>query len=572
MLINKIWNLLNNKQKKIFFSLAIFNLVILVLEVASLSAVFPIIHSLNNEQNFFDKFDKLQHLKSFVENSSYHPTVIFMFILTIIIIIKNLLLTVFNYLECKFIFVTQENISVSLFSNLISKDYNFHLNINSADLITRIRVDGILIRDSINALHVFVKSIIFLIGIFSFLIYVEPLGFLFAGTIFIILGSLFYKITSKKMAELGQTRQTMEINRTKKLQESFGGIKEIKTYLKKKLFLVSYKSLTENIAKSYYIRDFTAKLPKVFLETLVIIIITLLTYISLMNQKESIDIIVILGVFSLTAIKSLPHMSSLLSAMNTIKFSKSPISYYGSLLNNKETSSDKNIGDKINFNSKIELKKIWYKYPDKKEYIFEDTSIQINKGDKVLIRGATGSGKSTLIDLILGFQRPETGEILIDNKIQFLDEKNWLSNISYVPQAIYMFDASIKYNITLNEDDKSFDEQLFINALKSSDLLAFINSLPDKENTFVGETGLNISGGQKQRIGIARALYKNSNIIILDESTNALDDQTESRILNDLKGKKNKTIIFISHKSNELDFNKQFYLKNKKITEQNNLN
>ena len=128
-----------------------------------------------------------------------------------------------------------------------------------------------------------------------------------------------------------------------------------------------------------------------------------------------------------------------------------------------------------------------------------------------------------------------------------------------------MFDASIKYNITLNENDEEFDQTLFNQALKVADLENFVNSLPSKENTFVGETGLNISGGQKQRIGIARALYKNSNIIILDESTNALDVQTELKVINNLKNKKDKTIILISHKSDIIQFDKIYNLENKKV-------
>ncbi len=566
-MINKIWKLLGKNQKKTFFSLVVFNVFILVLEVASLSAIFPVIYSLSNEQNLFDKFEKLYFLKSYIEGSQYHSTLIFLFILTVIIVFKNFLLTIFNFLESKFIFLTQEKISVSLFSNLISKDYNFHLNINSADLITRIKADGLLIRDSIYGLHVFVKSIIFLTGIFTFLIFVEPIGFFVTGSIFLVLGSIFYRITSTKISEFGKIRQTMEIKRTKKLQESFGGIKEIKSYLKQKIFLSSYENLADKIAKSYYLRDFIGTLPKVFLETLIVLIITLLTYISLSNQKDSIDIIVVLGVFSLTAIKALPHMSSLLSSINTFKFSKLPISYYDNLLRNQKVEHVTNKEDNIHFNESIELRKISYKYPDKDELVFKDSSIIINKGEKILIKGKTGSGKSTLIDLILGFQNPMSGEIIVDGKIVSLTEKNWLKNISYVPQSIYMFDDSIKYNITLSGNE-NFNKDLFKEALKAADLVNFINSLPEKENTFVGETGLNISGGQKQRIGIARALYKNSNIIILDESTNALDDQTETAILNSLKNKKDKTIIFISHKTKELNFDKQFYLLDKKIIKQ----
>lgn len=571
-MINKIWKLLGNEQRKTLFYLVFFSLIVLVFELASLSAIFPIIHSLSGESSLFEKFEELKFLRSYLDNNQYHLSVVFMLILAVIIIIKNILLTIFNYFESKFIYVTQEIISISLFSNLINKDYNFHLKVNSADLITRIRTDGLLIRDSIYALHISIKSIIFLLGMFSFLIFVEPFGFLVTGSIFFILGFIFYKITAKKISDYGKVRQKMEINRTKKLQESFGGIKEIKSYLKQELFLNNYENLADKIARSYYLREFIGKLPQAFLETLIVLIITLLTYISLNNQRDSVDIIVVLGVFALTSVKSLPHMSALLKSINTFKFSRLPISYYENLLSKSNESEEIKKSARINFKKSIELKNIFYKYPDKDQYVFEDASIKINKGDKILIKGKTGSGKSTLIDIILGFQKPISGKIIVDGKEMFLSENNWLKNISYVPQSIYMFDESIKHNIILNNNNESFNNDLFHQSLESADLLQFVNSLPEKENTFVGETGLNISGGQKQRIGIARALYKNSDIIILDESTNALDDQTERNILDYLKKKKDKTIIFISHKNYNFNFDKQYYLEDKKIFKDNNIN
>ena len=460
---------------------------------------------------------------------------------------------------------TQEKISKRLFSNLINKDYAFHLKNNSADLITRIRTDSVVIRESIYALFNLIQSIIFISGIMFFLIFLEPLGFSITSATFLILGSLFYKFTSKKTSEIGRIRQEHEIARTKKLQESFSGIKEIKTFLLKNLFIKDYANIANTVAKSYAIRGLIVKLPKVFLETLVLVVIIILTLILFEGTSDKPKVFALLSVFAIAAIKIIPHVYSVLNALNIFKFSSKPIDYYKQNLIEKEKNFSLEEAPNLKFKDKIIFKNVYFKYPEKNYNALENLNFEINKGDKIFLKGPTGAGKSTLIDLILGLQNVTSGEIIIDNKNIKKLSNNWLSNISYVPQSIYLFDDTIKNNVTLGEDDKDFNERRFFECLKAAELSDFVNSLPNNENSIIGEVGSKISGGQKQRIGIARALYKKSEIMILDEATNALDKITESKVFKNLGKLIDKTFLIIHHEGTSKNFDAQILeIKDKK--------
>ena len=174
----------------------------------------------------------LELIDNFASSNNIHPAILFLSILILILIIKNTSLAIYNFLESKFIFSTQENLSLKLFKNFIYKNYTYHLSQNSADLVTRIKTDGIQIREVISSVQNLLQGSVFLISIFIFLLFIDPLSFLFVATTFGLLSSFFLKLTNKKVSELGKQRQELEIDRSKKLQESFSGIKEIKIFLK----------------------------------------------------------------------------------------------------------------------------------------------------------------------------------------------------------------------------------------------------------------------------------------------------------------------------------------------------
>tara|TARA_B100001248_G_scaffold262240_1_gene256919 strand:- start:7380 stop:9101 length:1722 start_codon:yes stop_codon:yes gene_type:complete len=571
MILKNFWILLDLKLKKKFIFLFFFNIYITILELVSLSSIFPIIYSLNNKNSFYEKFEILKIIDNFANSYNIHPSILFLSILILILILKNTSLAIYNFLESKFIFSTQENLSLKLFKNFIYKNYTFHLSQNSADLVTRIKTDGIQIIDVIISIQNLLQGSVFLLSIFTFLLFIDPLSFLFVTITFGLLSSLFLKLTNKKVVELGKQRQALEIDRSKKLQESFSGIKEIKVFLKEKLIITDYSKLANSISKVYYLRYFINRVPRVIMEILIVIIISLMTIFLLNNSRDGLEIIAILSVFSLAAIKALPYTSKLMSSFNSIKFSGQVINFYKDNLSENDKSinflKDPSL-DFENLNTVI-FDKISFSYSNNNKKIFENLSLKINKGDKIAIKGQTGSGKSTFVDLLMGLQKPTRGIIKIEKKEFKALPDLWLKNFNYVPQSIYLFDTTIKENIILDPNPKNFNENLFLNSIKISEIFDFIQSLPKKENTLVGEVGSLLSGGQKQRIGIARALYRNSNIIIFDEATNALDLKTENKIYENINNKlSNKTFIIINHREmDKTQIKRKLFLKNFNLQE-----
>lgn len=564
--ISDIWSLMNSGEQKKFIFLMIFGFFILFLEILSIGSIFPVIYSIN-DPDFYKKFNFLESL-TFIDFKNRINFSIFIFsCLIFLILFKNIILTIFYWLESKFIINIQETISKILFSKLINEKYTFHLENNTADLITRVRTDNIIVRDAISSLFNLFQSLIFIFGILLFLMIIEPLGFTITSSIFLFTGSIFYLLTSKKNKQIGEQRQILEIARTKRLQESFSGIKEIKIFLKHYLFINEYEKLSKKIVEPYHLRVFLSKLPRLFSEVLIVLIVVILIFFLYLNNFATTKIIALLSVFGVSAIKIIPHLNSVLNSLNTIKFSKDPIEYYKKYINYSKVSSAKAIKiQSINLHQNFELKNAYFKYPGKNEYVLEKINLEIKKNEKIIIKGETGSGKSTLIDIILGLQNPTSGEIFIDSKKVNNLNFNWYNNFSYIPQSIYLFDDTIKNNIILDNNEDKFNEKYFKYCLEISQLSSFINRLPQKENTVIGETGSNISGGQRQRIGIARALYKDSKILILDEATNALDLQTEKKIYESISKIDGKTLIIVNHRDILGKFNyKVLKIQNKKI-------
>ncbi len=374
---------------------------------------------------------------------------------------------------------------------------------------------------------------------------------------------LFLYFLKKKFKSLGIEKQIVETSRSKSLQESFDAIREIKISKLELIFTNAYNLISTRLKFNFAGTSFLRTLPRVFFEILAItILVSIIYFIFFMTNFEISNVLPVLGVFTGAALKVLPSANRLISSFNSIKYNNKSIEMIIKDLEKPKNFEYRNL-DKLR---KFELKNISFKYDNK--HIFDNVNITINHNEKIFIYGETGCGKSTLLDLILGLKKPNEGQIFINGKE--ISNINYSFNkiLGYVPQNVFLFDDTLKNNITLFKEVD--DKNLFNQCLKISRLEKLINSLSLKENSLVGQNGVKISGGQKQRVGISRELYKNPDIYVFDESTNSLDEKTEQEFFeNFLDFATNKTIIFVSHNQKlKQYFDKVYKIENQKIYEE----
>jgi len=340
--------------------------------------------------------------------------------------------------------------------------------------------------------------------------------------------------------KIGVDRRQLNKKIIQHINEIFNSIKEIIVYDKKeriiKLFQDDHKKLLTNIQQS----SFYSILPRIILEVILIFVLFIIVLMNLDISNPQ-KLISTLALFAAAAFRLFPSVSRILLALQNIKYSQASTDFVSDQI--KNIVSYKSLINKSDFET-LRFKRVNFNFKNKK--IYDNTEFQNNKNDKIFLSGPSGSGKTTLINLILGFLKPSEGQIIVNNNI--INSSKIYTKVSYVPQNIYLLDESIKKNITFFDDGTNNEEKIQ-NLIESCMLGEFVKNLEKCIETNIGENAALISGGQKQRIGIARALYKKNDILILDEATNAIDLETEKLILENIL-KLNKTVIFVSHKSN----------------------
>ena len=412
-----------------------------------------------------------------------------------------------------------------------------------------------IIFSSINIFNSFLTcSAIILILIINDPLITPIIIFFVAGFFFII-----YKLKSKDVNKKGQSvnlNQNFIINI---FENAVGYLQEIIIYDLKKIFLNSLADASKKNASYMSNIRTTAMQPRVYLETLIIILAILFIFFSNLTAISIQGNIALLAILAYGIQKTLPQINNIYSLTINFKAVKPIVISFLNIIDreNKTIYFDEiKIKNKIKFNNEISLTNICFKYEEKKKNIFEKINLKIKKGEKIAITGTTGSGKTTLINIITSLLAPSTGSLLVDG-IEINDEnkKHWQKNIALAPQNVFLNDGSILENIMLGYDLKDKDDNKLDKVIQICELENFIQKLPNNIHERVGEKGIRISGGQRQRIGIARALYRDADLIILDEPTNALDFDTETNILNSLvEQQKDKTIIVISHQKKLLKY------------------
>lgn len=576
--INKFFQILLKKEKSKTFYLLILVLIGVLFEMLSIGLLLPVLTSLTseNQNNLITFFNDLKFL-SFLETSNKNTIIIFLIsLLTFVYFVKTIFLTFLTWFQSKFINQLVVDLQIKLFKKYLNQDYIFHLERNSSKLIQNIVNEvELVVNVFFLSLITFTSEILVVIGISLVLLVVEPKGFLIIMIFFTTIGFFFMKYTKNKVKKWGHIRLENQSSSIKHLQQGIDGIKEIKITGNEKQFLQHF---TFNVNKTAVIATkmlILQQIPKFYLEFVAIFCLTILISFLLISDYALSSVIVIVGLFGAAGFKILPSVNRIFGSFVNMRYGLASVDIVHKDLIIEPSRENIKISRsiKLNLEKKILIKNLSYSYPKTQEKILNNINLEIKANSMIGIVGESGSGKTTLIDIIIGILDPIEGNISVDSKDIGINKRLWQNNIGYIPQSIYLLDDTIKKNIALGVDENEIENEKILKSIKMSNLEKFVNSCPKKLNSVVGEFGARLSGGQRQRIGIARALYFDSDLLVLDEATSSLDENTEKNIINSInqmKGKK--TILISAHKKKILkDCDVIFKVENGNIIQYKNL-
>lgn len=563
-----IFFLLNKSQKNLIFFLAILALFLSFFEFLTFTLIEPIINMFSsNNEKIEISFLKMINLDVEIEKITLVYIFFIFFLLRSII---SLIIFFFKNLLSKSI---NDNLSHKLYTYYLKKDYLFFIKNSSSFFNANIikEVDNFAIKLMDSLIYLLTDTVIIL-TVITFLTISYPLEtfilFFISSAMFII----YYLFFRKKLKKLGQEVTKYNSSRMKFLENSFYIIQNIKLDQSENFFIKNFKEITNKTSNNVRKINFILESPKSLIEiTMLLVIFAIIFNISIFFDFETSKLVPLMGLFVFGMFRILPSYNRVLLALSNVK------AYYGSIevLKNQLKNYDKfleKINDskknKIQSNhyAKIELKNINFEY-NKNNLILENIDLELNRGEILGILGENGSGKSTLLNILCGLLIPQQGKILLDGENFNNLEESFKKKIGYIPQKIYLSDDTIKNNITLGQNENDFDQNNYFKAIKLAKLDQVIDDLENKDDTFVGEKGIKLSGGQQQRLGIARAIYKNPKVLILDEATNALDFKTEDQILDNIcMLKKEVFIVLVSHNKKIFEYcDKIVELKFKKL-------
>lgn len=555
----KFNKLLNSKQKKHLMILALITIIGAFLEVIGVSLMLPLITAIM-QPDIIKSNIYIAYICNILDLHSHRTFVIVCIVAVIFVFIfKDLFLMMEYYIQARFVYNNQFAMQQRMLNGFINRPYEFFLSAESGEILRVIQSDITKVYALLtNLLGMFTESIVALaITITIFVIDPIMTTFVIAMMIFVVI--IISKFVKPILKKKGEERHVHYSLMYKWLLQSITGIKEVKVSAKEEFFEKNFEISGRKYISAEKWSTVFSNIPRLMIE--MVSVCSTLAFIAFMiyKGKEIETLVPTLGAFAMAAMKLMPSANRIVGAINQVVFYEPSLNKLVmdiNLFDEDEEKYDKfrktniNKSDKkLTFNNKIELKGITYKYQNSDKLILDKADMIIPIGKSIGIVGASGAGKTTAVDLLLGVLLARDGEILADGVNVMNNYPEWLSHIGYIPQSIFMLDDDIKSNVAFGVKEDEQDERRVWEAIREAQLEDFVNGLKDGIHTQIGERGMRLSGGQKQRIGIARALYSNPEVLVFDEATSALDNETEAAVMssiNCLRGKK--TMIIIAHR------------------------
>jgi ABC-type multidrug transport system fused ATPase/permease subunit len=549
-----LFKLLKIEHRISFVYLLVLMIIGSFFEIIGIGILAPFISILMDSDKIFRNI-KFQIFFKFFHIETINEFLLFsLFILFLIYLLKTFFSILLGYFTSVYTTKVTESLGLDLFNGFLKMPYSFYLNNNTSNLIRILNSDISSFGNLIVSITVLIIEILVVVGIIATLIYFEPKVTLVMMGITFIFGYFLNRLSQYKIHFWGERRHYFSSESFKILNQSFSSVKEILIFGRSNYFLNKYKFFNSETYKYVVKYSTIAQIPRAALELFAVLIFIGLVFFNF-NDKNGIDnLIPLLGIYAASTFRLIPSINKILSNLQIIDFSKASIDSLNSMsLKIKTCQVNYDEIHPIQFEY-LEIVNLCFRYGENGSNVLDSINLRVNSQDFVAFLGVSGSGKSTLIDTILGILKPSSGSIKING--ENLNSKNlnsWQNIIGYVPQDINLLDSSIKNNVAFGIEEENIEMTKLNNAIRLSELSDFVDNLPEKLDTIIGEKGARLSGGQRQRLGIARALYNDPQILILDEATSSLDSKTEKTIMDSIqKNCSSKTIIVITHRESTI--------------------
>lgn len=554
-MLKKINYVLDRRQKINLGLLLVIILVGAFVELLGVSAIMPLINVAMEPDTIGEKWYFVLVSEHTGITDASQMIVFLAFVLIAVYVIKNIYVTIMYSLQYRFIFNNQQRLSVRMMKSYMQQDYLFHVSRNVAEFQRNITndVNGFF-TVALNALQFLAEFSVSAVLVVFLLVQDWVSTLAVASLLFLFMG--FFTIFFRKvLVRIGEESRQANVSVTKWLIQAFSGVKEIKVANREHFFIANYDRNYRDCARVQRQQSILTYLPKPVMEAVCICSLMIAMIIKIVVVKSDItSFVTTLSVFAVAAFRMLPSFNKITGYISGMMFNKPAIDAVYRDLKEISQLMDRKTADhedtvKIRLGTAIGMDHVSFRYPESDKWILRNASLEIRKNTSVALIGASGAGKTTAADLILGILEPQEGAVTIDGTDIRKCMTSWHEEVGYIPQTIYLMDDDIRANIAFGIPESEVDDAAVRKALREAQLDQFVDSLPDGLDTMIGDRGVKLSGGQRQRVGIARALYRNPGVLILDEATSALDNETEKEVMGAIDGLHGtRTLIVIAHR------------------------